>query len=169
MAINKPIVINEADGCLTEVDPISTSAGAGDAGKLVQTNADGQIDQTLIPGSEVLSLPAGENLTAGDFVYVDGAGEVRLASAAAAGNSAQGFVKDTVLAAASVDVFFEGINSNVSGLTTGAKQFLSDVTPGGSVEAGALPTGTGELVQELGFALSATSMFFEQQRSITRI
>lgn len=161
MADNKPLVIDETTGCQEEVIPLSSSTGAPDANQLVQTGADGKLDETLLPNSvfDSISLTAGEALTAGDYVTIDGAGEVVRASAASGGNSAVGYVKDSVTSGSSVTVYFEGTNDAVSGLTPGATYFLSDTTPGGVTTT--IPTDAGEIVQKIGIAISATALTFE--------
>ena len=161
MADNKPLVIDETTGCQEEVIPLTSSTGAPDANQLVQTGADGKLDETLLPSSvfDSISLPAGEALTAGDYVIIDASGEVVRASAASGGNAAVGYVKDSVTTGASVTVYFEGTNDALSGLTPGASYFLSDTTPGGITTT--IPTDTGEIVQKIGLAISATSLTFE--------
>ena len=117
----------------------------------------------MVPPSvfDATAFTAAEALTAGDFVYIDSAGEVARASAASGGNKAVGYVKDSALLGASVTVYFEGTNDALSGLTPGTEYFLSDTTPGGVVTAASLPADTGELVQKLGLATSATTLNFE--------
>ena len=161
MADNKPLVIDETTGCQEEVIPLTSSTGAPDANQLVQTGPDGKLDETLLPSSvfDSISLTAGENLTAGDYVTIDGAGEVVRASAASGGSSAIGYVKDTTLSGASVTVYFEGTNDVLPGLTPGSTYFLSDTTPGGVSTT--IPTDTGEIVQKIGLAINATSLTFE--------
>ena len=57
---------------LDEAEPITSSAGAADAGKIVATGADGQIDPTFLaaitandPGRDMTAFEA---LSSGDFV-----------------------------------------------------------------------------------------------------
>lgn len=161
MADNKPLVIDETTGCDKEVIPLTSSTGAPDANQLVQTGADGKLDETLLPNSvfDSISLTAAEALTAGDYVYIDSSGEVARASAASGGNPARGYVKDSVTSGSTVTVYFEGTNDALSGLTPGAEYFLSDTTPGGLTTT--IPTDTGEVVQKLGLAISATALTFE--------
>ncbi len=161
MADNKPLVIDETTGCQEEVIPLTTSTGAPDANQLVQTGGDGKLDETLLPSSvfDSISLTSAEALTAGDYVYIDGSGEVARASGASGGNAAVGYVKDSVTAATSVTVYFEGTNDALAGLTPGASYFLSDTTPGGITTS--IPTDTGEIVQKIGLAINATSLTFE--------
>lgn len=147
---------DDTDQIAKEVEGLVTSAGAGDSGKIPALNASGKIDDTMLPGHEVLIMNAGENVAAGDYVYVDGSGEARLASAAVAGNAAIGYVLDTVTATNPVKVHFDAINSALSGLTVGDQYFLSDVTPGGVTNTA--PVGANKIIESLGWAISATEI-----------
>ena len=142
-----------------EVEVIDTSAGAADAGKLIGLDAGGLISPTMLPVSDVVTVTSGEALLAGDFIYIDGSGEARKASAASGGNRTIGYVKTAVGAATSVDVFFEGRNSALAGLTAGDEYFLDDVTAGAVTNTA--PTTSGSFVQSVGFAISATEIVFE--------
>lgn len=147
---------DDVDQISKEVEATDTSAGAGNAGDIVALNSAGLIDDTMLPDREVRSVTAGEALSAGDYVYINGAGEARLASAAPAGNAAIGFVLDTVIATASVDVYFDGMNSGLAGLTTGDQYFLSDVTAGGITNTA--PVGANKIIESVGWAVSATEV-----------
>lgn len=178
---------------LTITNGKNTSAGAGDAGKLAALNASGILDDTItnasatsaanklvkmdgtgriavgvLPtgvGPDTKDIQASENLAAGDFVNVHNSGGARVRKADAATNKpAQGFVLAAVTSGNTATVYFEGTNSQVSGKTPGAVQFLS-ATPGTSTETA--PTTATHLVQDLGVAVSATEINFEPQRPIT--
>jgi hypothetical protein len=75
--------------------------------------------------------------------------------AAPAGKEADGYVLANVALAGNATVYFGGINTSVSALTIGTTYFLS-TTPGGSTATA--PSATGNVVQRLGKALSATEM-----------
>ena len=110
-------------GALTEIRANDVSAGVGDAGKLVALNGSGKIDLTMLPtgvGPDIKNMASGEDLAAGDFVYVDASGEANKADASDPTKFADGFVLAGVTAPAVVDVYFEGINDGVSGFTVGA-------------------------------------------------
>ncbi len=56
-------------GFPTEEASVQTSAGAGDAGKIVALNSSGLIDDTMLSiQAASQSMTAGESLSAGDFV-----------------------------------------------------------------------------------------------------
>lgn len=136
---------------------IGTSAGAADANKIVQTDASGKIDPTLLPDLDSATKVAGEALSAGDFVHIlDTTGEIVKADATN-GRPAHGFVKDAIAAAASGVVNFEGTNAGLSGLTPGKRYYLD--------AAGAVTltpkSASGELHQYLGTSCSATEITTE--------
>lgn len=181
-------------GIRTLVAAITSSAGVADAEKIVATNTSGVLDDTLLNaattgasvtlktkpdgtidtsvlppgiGTDTASVVASEALAAGDFVNIwDNAGtaNVRKADATTAGKEAIGFVLEAVLSTASATVYFEGRNTQLTGLTPGARQYLS-TTPGGRTETA--PATAGNVVQHLGAAYSATALNFEPSDSIT--
>lgn len=149
-------------GVITEVTANTTSAGAGDAGKLVALDAGGKLDSTLLPpglGADSKTATAGESLTAGDLVYIDSAGEVMKATGASSGHPAIGFVLESVSSEATVTVYFEGTNDELTSLTEGARYYL-DGTTAGAITATPV-TGTGKIHQFVGVAISETELSFE--------
>lgn len=140
----------------------TSSAGAGDAAKIVQLDGTGRIDNTMMPvgiGVDVATIAAGENLAAGDFVniYNDSGAKARKADATTSGKEAHGFVLAAVTSGNNATVYFEGTNTGVTGLTPGVV-FLS-ATAG--VATGTAPSSSGNVVQRLGVAVSATAINFE--------
>lgn len=150
-----------SSGNFEEVSGQTTSAGAGDAGKIVALDGAGKLDSTLLPtgvGADTTSIEASENLAAGDFVNIHEStgAKVRKADASDATKPAHGFVLASVTSGNNATVYFEGENNQVSGLTAGAIQFLDTTTAGGTTETP--PSTTGNIAQRLGVAKSATSM-----------
>jgi hypothetical protein len=146
----------------------NTSAGAGDAGKIPQLDGSGRLDNTMMPsgiGPDTASITASEALAAGDFVNVwnSTGAKVRKADATVAGKEAHGFVLSAVSNGAAATVYFEGTNTGVTGQTPG-NVFLSTTA---GIGAAAAPTGSGNVVQRIGFATSATSMNFQSQPPVT--
>lgn len=156
-------------GTLTETEAAETSTGAGDAGRIVGLDSTGRIDATMMPtgiAADVTSIVAGEALSAGDFVNVHddaGAFKVRKADASTTGKEAHGFVLSAATVGNNVDVYWEGTNGQLSGLTPGV-QFLSAVTPGAA--SATAPSASGQVVQRLGVATTATSLAFEATQPI---
>ncbi len=147
---------SDTDQTNKEVEGLQTSAGAADDGKIPALNAKGEIDKTMLPNVEIKTRVAGENLNAGDYIYIDATQEARKASAAVAGNAAIGYVEDTVLAAANVDCYFDGTNGSLAGLTPGDQYFLDDTTPGTVTDTA--PIGANKILQSVGWAISATEI-----------
>ena len=156
---NKYLALNA--GIPTETEATTTSAGAGDAGKVVALDAAGKLDSTMMPtglGADISVIAASENLSAGDFVSVwndGGTPKVRKADASTAGKHAHGFVLSSVTSGANASVYHEGHNTGVTGATAG-DVYLSATTAGGFTSTP--PSGTGQVVQKLGVAVSATSI-----------
>jgi hypothetical protein len=153
---------------LTIVNGKTSSAGAGDANKLVALDGSGRIDNTMMPvgiGADTASIQASENLAAGDFVNVwnSGGARIRKADATTAGKEAHGFVLASVTSGANGTVYFEGTNTGVTGQTPGPV-FLS--TTAGIATATA-PSAAGNVVQRIGFAVSATAINFQSQPPVT--
>ena len=166
MATSKYIRNNA--GALTEESALDSSAGAGDAGKIVALDAAGRIASNMMPvgiGADTQSITASEALAAGDLVNVwdNGGARVRKADATIAGKEAHGFVLSAVASAAAAEVYFEGTNTAVTGLTPGV-QFLSTTA---GVSSGTAPSGAGNVVQRVGFATSATTLNFQSQVPVT--
>jgi len=146
----------------------NSSAGAADANKIVSLNADGLIDPSMLTDSDVTNMVSSENLTAGDYINIfDDAGTVKARLADNSnGRPAHGYVKDTVTAPATVNVYFEGANANLSGLTEGARIYLGTV--GGIIETPLDPdTITGDIHQLLGIAISDTEVNTDIQDCVT--
>jgi hypothetical protein len=158
---------HDAAGGFVETVAVQTG-GAPSADKVPSLNAAGQFDATMMPtgiGADTSVIPAVGALAAGDFVNVyndAGTARVRKADASAAITAAHGFVLEAFSDLANATVYWEGTNGLVTGQTPGAA-FLSTV--GGDAQAAA-PTGSGEIVQRIGIATSATSINFEPQTAI---
>lgn len=158
-----------AAGIETEIEGTVTGGTAAQTGKIVALDAAGKLDTSLMPvgiGADVFATTAGEALNAGDFVYITSTGTARKASAASGGNPAVGFVLAAAANAAACTVYFEGSNTGLTGLTVGARYYLSDTAAGG-VTATAV-AGTGKLHQYLGRAYSATAITTEVSDHIVR-
>lgn len=159
-------------GVPQEETAINTSAGAGDASKIIKTDAGGKIDSTLMPagvGAETRSVVSSENLSAGDLVNLyNNAGTLnaRKADGSAAGKPADGFVLAGVTSPAAATVYLEEAPiTGLSGFTPGADVFLSTTTPGAVTAS--VPSGTGKVAQTVGKALSATEVMFRRGQPIT--
>jgi hypothetical protein len=157
-------------GVIGELEALVTSAGAGDAGKIPALDATGKLDNSLMPvgiGADSKTLAASENLAAGDLVNVwndSGTAKARKADATTAGKEANGFVLAAVTSGNNATVYFDGTNTQLSGLTPGAVYYLA-ATAGGITNTP--PSASGNVVQRVGRALSATELTFEPGEPIT--
>jgi len=141
---------------------LEVSAGVADAAKIVMTDSTGRLDNSLLPvgiGADTQDIVSFENLVAGDFVNIfddGGTPSIRKADASN-GRDANGFILTGVTAPATGTVYFEGTNTQLSGMTPGARQYLG--TSGAVTETP--NTTTGQLHQYLGKASSATELNIE--------
>jgi hypothetical protein len=158
---DKPIQL--INGRLTQVEAITSSAGAGSSGKIPALDSGGRLAANMMPIGvipDTKSIVTSENLSAGDFVNVynnGGTFTARKADATTDGKTATGFVLTAATAPAAVDVYFEGVNNQRSGLTAG--RYYLDTTAGGITATP--PSGAGNVVQYVGTAISATEITFE--------
>ncbi|HYE75115.1 MAG TPA: hypothetical protein VEF04_17370 [Blastocatellia bacterium] len=160
--------LSNVAGQITEVAASTSSAGAADDGKIVALDANGRIDNSMMPvgiGADTAIIAASEALAAGDFVNVHNSSgaKVRKADASTSGKDAHGFVLAAVSNGANATVYFEGTNNQVTGQTAGPV-FLSASTPGAATSTA--PSGSGQIVQRIGFAVSATAINFQSQAPI---
>ena len=150
-------------GVFTEVAATVTSAGAGSDGDLVALDSSGRLDNSVMPvgiGTDTKTIAASEALAAGDWVNVwnSTGAKVRKADATTAGKEAHGFVLAAVSSGANALVYFEGTNTQVSGQTPGPVYLQTTAGTGGATT----PSASGNVVQNLGVALSATEVNFER-------
>lgn len=170
MAAKKYVQIGSG-GAKEEVQASDSSAGAGDAGKIVALDASGKLDNSMMPvgiGADTKSLVTSENLAAGDIVNVwndTGTAKARKADATAVGKKGVGFVLAAVTSPAAATVYFEGTITGLSGLTIGTEYFLD--TTAGLITA-TPPAATGNVLQSVGIAISATELSFEPGDAFTR-
>jgi hypothetical protein len=154
---------------IEEAEGVVASTGTPDANRLVSTGANGKIHPSVLPtgvGPDLLVAEATENLAAGSYVNIfnnGGTTGVRLADRTN-GRQADGFVKTAVTAGNLAEVFFEGPNDALSGLTIGARYFLSTLGQATATP----PTGPG-LWQYLGRAISTTAINTDIDDAIERI
>lgn len=153
---------------LTITNGKAISAGAGDAGKLAALDASGRLDSTMMPvgiGADTAAITTSEALAAGDYVNIwsSTGAKARKADATTVGKEAHGFVLAAFGAGVVATVFFEGTNTSVAAQTPG-NVFLSTTAGTGSSIA---PSGSGNVIQRIGFAVSATAVNFQSQAPIT--
>lgn len=155
-------------GVITEVFGVQTSAGAANAGDIVALDDTGRIDNSMMPvgiGADTATIDASEGLTAGDWINVwndGGTAKVRKGDATSAGKEVHGFVLASVTNGNPATVHFEGTNTQVSGQTPGPVYLQTTAGVGGST----VPSASGNVVQQIGVAVSATAVNFERNAPV---
>lgn len=148
-------------GKIAAITGIVTSAGAANDGDFVALDASGKFDLSVMPvgiGPDTKVLPVSEvaGLGVGDYVNIfdDGGVEsVRLADNSN-GRAAHGFVKSAAADGANATIYFEGANTDLSGLVSG-RVYLG--TGGGIIQTPLEPiTDAGKIHQLLGVSISPT-------------
>ena len=150
-------------GVFTEIAATVTSSGASNDGDLVALDSSGRLDNSVMPvgiGADTKTIAASEALAAGDWVNVwnSTGAKVRKADATTAGKEAHGFVLSAVVSGNPATVYFEGTNTQVTGQTPGPVYLQTTAGTGGAT----IPSASGNVVQNLGVALSATEVNFER-------
>ena len=155
-------------GIITEVFGVQSSAGAGNAGDLVALDDTGRINNDMMPvgiGADTVSITASENLAAGNWVNVwndASTAKVRKADATTAGKEVHGFVLSAVTSGNPATVYFEGTNTQVTGQTPGPVYLQTTAGAGGTT----IPSASGNVVQQIGVAVSATAVNFERNADV---
>jgi hypothetical protein len=172
MAAQK-FLAKSAAGLDSEIAATQTSAGAANANQIPALSGNGFFDPSLFPagiGTATLNLPSSELIAAEAAVNIySAAGVPTMRNANATDNTkpAMAFCPAGCASGASANVNFSGqIVTGQTGLTIGGPVFLSATTPGGATPV--VPTTTGNLLQFLGWALSATSYIFMPNTGVTR-
>lgn len=166
MAAKKLLTV-ASDGSQATYSGKTTSAGAGDAGEVPVLDGAGKLDISMMPngvGGDALTLTSGEALTAGDYVYISAAGLVFKADNSAIGKAARGYVLQSVAITTAVVVYFDDNNTGVTGKTPGVTYYTSSTA--GAVTASPDVTTVGKVLQEVGFATSASSIHTNIQEPI---
>ena len=157
--------LTKVNGLTKLISAITSSAGAGDANKVLATDSTGKIDPSFMPpGVElaVESIVTSEDLAAGDFINIynnGGTRTIRLADASG-DKPAHGFVLAGFLTGATASVYTRGTNNQLTGLTVGTRYYLSATAPG-EVSATAPAETSGYIHQVLGPAINTTTVQFE--------
>lgn len=168
MATKRLINVNN-NGTQQEYSGVTVSVGAGSSGEIPALDSTGKIDPSMLPigiGADAVSAEAGESLSAGDIVYFDSTGKVMKAEASTIAKAGRGYVTQVYTSGATATVYFDDSNPSLTGLTPGSTYYLS--TTAGQVTT-TPPTTTNSIVQEIGFASSATNLRVNIQEPIIRV
>jgi hypothetical protein len=161
-ATGKPIIVKNESSSATAADRISTGTDGSivllDGASLWMTyDSVSARWKTNTSDSSIVGYNAGENITAGDSVYLSAAGT--LFKAIANDDTKMEFLGVAVNTATSgnlVAVRVAGEASGFSGLTIGEPVYLSTTTAGSYQQA--QPTSTGHWIVQIGVATSATTI-----------
>lgn len=168
--MSKYISLNDANKKHEEKQAATQSTGAADAGKIIATNAQGQIDPSFLADTEVIVREASEDLDTRDVVNVFddlGTAKVRKADGSAYNTRAMGIVINNYLTGENAAILSEGVVGGFAGLIVGDPVFLDAATPGEITQVP--PTASGAIWQKLGVAVSATELRIEIGEAITRV
>jgi hypothetical protein len=151
------------DGVLTEREAAASSAGAADSGEIVALNGSGKIDSTMLDvADEDYTMTAGEDISAGDLVCViddSGAKVVKADATNGTARRAMGYAKEAITNGNTGTCRLgNGVNTNVSGLTIGARQYLSKTA--GAITEDVSAFSGGDIIQPVGYAKSATELIY---------
>lgn len=189
-----PRFLNIVSGRIKQLVALVVSTGSADGEKIVATDTtgklhdsvmgaatsgssvvvkslpDGTLDPSLMPagiGANVVNIVASEALSANDLVNVwndAGTAKIRKTDATTEGKEADGYVKAAVALNATGAVYLGSRISGLTGRTPGARQYLH-TTAGLMVETA--PSASGNVVQWVGTAVSATEVDFKKSNPIT--
>lgn len=158
------------DGLPQETTGLVTSSGVANANQIVETGADGRLDNSLLPlgiGVKTRNVVASEALAAGDFVNLfSNAGTINARKANANNRNflAHGFVISSVASGGTATIYYDNeILTGLTGLTVGARIFLSSTTAGAVTSTA--PTTADHVVQAVGTALTATELLVQIERN----
>lgn len=139
---------------------VNSSAGAGDANKIVALNSSGQIDSTMLPEIPTFTVMSSENLSAGDLINLwDDAGTLKMRKAdnTSTTKRADGYIEAAITSGnTGSPTVGGGLVSGLSGLTLAADYYLG--TNGGVTTTP--PSASASIVQYVGRAKSATELVF---------
>lgn len=122
---------------------------------------------TELYGDRGATMTASEALVAGNFVniHASSGAKIRKANATDDTKPVHGFVPSAILSAAAGSMIGPGrVIPGLSGLTPGATYYLD--TTGGAI-TDTPPSASGNLVQEVGLAVSATELLFNPKVGVT--
>lgn len=152
-------------GVTKEVISVQTST----IDRIPSLDAAGKLNNNMMPtglGADSADVSTSETLVAGDIVNIwDSTGAaVRKADATVAGKEGVGFVLAGFTHPTTATIYFDGTITGLVGLTIGATYYLSATA--GTITTTA-PSTSGNVVQRVGIATSATTLSFEPGEPIT--
>lgn len=166
MTTDRFIQIDPSTNVPTEVTPSATSAGSSSAATVVVRDANGKIDNTNLYDSNATTVTAGEAITGPALCYIDSSGHAKNADNTSMSKIAQGSCALSI-GNGSTGVYVAGPCEigGFSSLTQGARYFLSTI---GGITTTPPAAGSGNVYQEVGFALNTTTLQFNPKQAIQR-
>lgn len=158
-----------ANGLLAEEVTVTTG-GVGNANKVPQLDANGQLTESMMPtgiGADTAVYPSSENLSAGDQVNIyNNAGTLTCRKADAGTNNyaSHGYVKAAVTSPANATIYFDGACPGTFTATDTGKPVFLSATAGATTLTPV--SGTGKIHQQIGTVISLTVFDFEPQPPI---
>jgi hypothetical protein len=120
-------------------------------------------DQSIVSDAEKVAniYTAGDDLVAGEVVYISAANTVDKADVSSAGAASRvvGMVVAGALDTTPVNIASDGLVKTLSGLTAGSRYYADPATVGGITAT--LPVGTGNSIVQIGYAKSATQFHLQ--------
>lgn len=165
MTTNKFLTVTSGTPTLTQAP--NTSAGAGDANKLISTNSSGKLDPTFLPPGielQTITFPISETIANGAFVNIfSNSGTPTARNADATNNRpATGYVLTGSggQPTGNVTVYLSGTNTSVTTPATNAGSNVYLAASGGFSTSAPSP-GANVILQRLGSVTGANAIVFE--------
>jgi len=128
--------------------------------KYYGTNGSGTKGYHDLPSSGSETYTAGEAISAGNLVYVSASGTVMKADANDAAKAAVGFAPSSISNGATGTIIFNDGKLTTTGLTAGARYFLSNSATGSFATYASLTYASNDIQQQVGVAESTTVLRF---------
>ncbi len=160
--LTTPVLRKTIPGESTQARARAWSDSINDAIDAIESLTVGLAGPTLTSASGQYTVPAG--VAVGDLIYATGVNTADQAdSAGVATMPCFGIVlaKPTATTATAI---YAGQAGGFAGMTPGLEQYVG--TLGARVEAGALPTTPGSVIQRIGIAVNATTLIFSPQQLV---
>ena len=130
--------------------------------KYYGTDSGGTKGWFTLPSGTGETYTAGENIAAGDLVYLNSSGQLMKADANTIGKEAIGFCQAAIASAASGLMYRDqGQITGLTGLTAGSLYALSNTTAGGVLLASTISLTSPDFFQAVGRATSTTVLQFK--------